>query len=277
MVSHSIKASASKGFTLVELIVVITILAILGTIGFISLQGYSANSRDTKRTSDLRSLTSAMGVKSTEGLTLSALVSPVAAQLLTVASTSVAGAASTATDLFAGTPNYVTLDLDPNGFKDNGQDYKIGVTTRKGGDFQIAATSEKLEPTGKAALVTGTYLGRTVAVSTSTSLPIAAVDIANDTITLAAADIGKYKAGDTLGVLSGLTTMAPTAFVVRSVSSDGLTLKMTTDITAAPTAVGTIALGAPATGTAETTGLIRSVVNAITPVVNGSTTALPYN
>ncbi|MDD2871732.1 MAG: prepilin-type N-terminal cleavage/methylation domain-containing protein [Candidatus Gracilibacteria bacterium] len=41
------------GFTLVELIVVITILLILGTIAFISLQGYSENSRDSARISDL--------------------------------------------------------------------------------------------------------------------------------------------------------------------------------------------------------------------------------
>jgi prepilin-type N-terminal cleavage/methylation domain-containing protein len=59
----AIKASASKGFTLVELIVVITILAILGTIGFISLQGYSANSRDAKRTNDLRALTTSLSTK----------------------------------------------------------------------------------------------------------------------------------------------------------------------------------------------------------------------
>ncbi len=42
-----------KAFTLVELIVVITILAILWTIAFISLQWYSADARDSVRTSDL--------------------------------------------------------------------------------------------------------------------------------------------------------------------------------------------------------------------------------
>jgi len=45
-------------FTLVELIVVITILAILWSIAFISLQGYSADARNSKRTSDLNSLIS---------------------------------------------------------------------------------------------------------------------------------------------------------------------------------------------------------------------------
>jgi prepilin-type N-terminal cleavage/methylation domain-containing protein len=45
-----------KAFSLVELIVVITILAILWLITFIALQGYSANVRDVKRISDVRSL-----------------------------------------------------------------------------------------------------------------------------------------------------------------------------------------------------------------------------
>lgn len=42
-----------KGFTLVELIVVITILAILWTIAFISFQGYSKDSRNSVRISDV--------------------------------------------------------------------------------------------------------------------------------------------------------------------------------------------------------------------------------
>lgn len=41
-------------FTLVELIVVITILAVLATVAFISFQGYSQNSRDVKRTTDIK-------------------------------------------------------------------------------------------------------------------------------------------------------------------------------------------------------------------------------
>ncbi len=60
-----IKIQLTKGFTLVELIVVITILAILGTIGFISLQGYSTQSRDSKRISDLRSIGTAVNVTNT--------------------------------------------------------------------------------------------------------------------------------------------------------------------------------------------------------------------
>ena len=48
--------NVSKGFTLVELIVVITILAILWTIAFLSLQGYSQNARDWVRVSDIKNI-----------------------------------------------------------------------------------------------------------------------------------------------------------------------------------------------------------------------------
>lgn len=64
-----------KGFTLVELIVVITILAILATIAFISLQGYSQDAKNSKVGSDLRTLSSAIETRLTEGMTLTSVVS----------------------------------------------------------------------------------------------------------------------------------------------------------------------------------------------------------
>ncbi len=50
------KNNFNKAFTLVELIVVITILAVLATVAFISFQGYSTESRDTKRKTDLATI-----------------------------------------------------------------------------------------------------------------------------------------------------------------------------------------------------------------------------
>ena len=65
---------AQKGFTLVELIVVITILAILGTIAFISLQGYSQDAKNSKVTSDLRTLASSIETRLTDGMDLTTIV-----------------------------------------------------------------------------------------------------------------------------------------------------------------------------------------------------------
>jgi prepilin-type N-terminal cleavage/methylation domain-containing protein len=45
-----------QAFTLVELIVVITILAVFLSLAFISFQGYSTESRDTKRMTDIATL-----------------------------------------------------------------------------------------------------------------------------------------------------------------------------------------------------------------------------
>jgi len=61
----------------VELIVVITILAILGTIAFISLQGYSQDAKNSKVSSDLGTLASAIEISNTKGVTtISSLLDP---------------------------------------------------------------------------------------------------------------------------------------------------------------------------------------------------------
>ncbi len=67
--------NTNKAFTLVELIVVITILAILGTIAFISLQGYSQDAKNSKVSSDLGTLASAIEISNTKGdTTISSLL-----------------------------------------------------------------------------------------------------------------------------------------------------------------------------------------------------------
>lgn len=55
----------SRGFTLVELIVVITIVWILATIGFVSYSGYLTGARDTNRISQLTKLSDALQVYET--------------------------------------------------------------------------------------------------------------------------------------------------------------------------------------------------------------------
>lgn len=149
----------SGGFTLVELIVVITILAILGTIGFISIQGYSSQSRDSKRLSDIRTLSSVVTIKSSDGMTLSSLVADTSSKSTT--STAIGGAylSLLSNDEYtAGIPAYTTLGVGGN-FKDGTKDYRIGISSRNGGVFQIAATMEN--GGSKIASVVGNYSPRT--------------------------------------------------------------------------------------------------------------------
>jgi prepilin-type N-terminal cleavage/methylation domain-containing protein len=80
--------NTKSAFTLVELIVVITILAILGTIAFISLQGYSADARNSKRTSDLNNITSSLNIKLTTGM---GVMSAIADSTSALASVDLAG------------------------------------------------------------------------------------------------------------------------------------------------------------------------------------------
>lgn len=58
--------NTKKAFTLVELIVVITILAVLATVAFISLTGHAQDAKNSKVSSDLRTLASAIETKATK-------------------------------------------------------------------------------------------------------------------------------------------------------------------------------------------------------------------
>ena len=160
--------NTKKAFTLVELIVVITILAILGTIAFISLQGYSADARNSKRTSDLGNIQSAISLKQVEGVPLLSFVTTNA--LNVVATPNIAGLLDASASYDAGTPSYTVLNVVEKDFKDpNDKAYRIGGTTYKGGAFQLAAT---MEVDGvDTASVNGTYVART-----ATAQDITAID-----------------------------------------------------------------------------------------------------
>ncbi len=266
------KATASnKGFTLVELIVVITILAILGTIGFLSLQGYSANARDSKRTSDLRSLSTSVTTQATSGVAYTAFANSTASGGLALASAPLAGKTPSATEYVGGIPNYTTLGVDAGKFKDpQGQDYKVGTSTLAGGVFQFAAT---LEAGGTpTSAVNGNYnariAGSTAVVGVTATGSAAAAPNTPLTLTIPATAINQFKRGDTVTYGAGVT-----AATVNNISGDGTT------VTIVPTTVTTQAAGGAtlklSNGT-ETSGLVAQKGGTTTGVVDNSTTTLPY-
>jgi len=245
--------NTKKAFTLVELIVVITILAILGTIAFISLQGYSADARNSKRTSDLGNIQSAISLKQVEGVPLLSFVTNNAENDLV--SPDIAGLLDAGTAYDAGTPSYTVLNVVEKDFKDpNDKAYRIGATTLKAGAFQLAATME-VDGVDTAA-VNGTYVARGSGTITPTSYDSGVVTIPDTSANF-------FKVNDTVTTASGTTT-------ISKVSRDGVTITL-----ASGTGAGDIYLALP-----EVSGLIwASVVTTATlldPVVNLDVTALPY-
>lgn len=132
-----------KGFTLVELIVVITILAILGTIAFISLQGYSQDAKNSKVTSDIRTLTSAIETSLTDG-TVSSIDSAVSdngggnditsgnvADGRSIAAADVSSTGTGVTAYEVGTVNFAALRQNDSDFK-----YSVGNLEQ---DYLMAA------------------------------------------------------------------------------------------------------------------------------------------
>ena len=249
--------NTKNAFTLVELIVVITILAILGTIAFISLQGYSADARNSKRTSDIGNIQSAMSLKQVEWVPLQSFVGDTTAEMtiIALAGTGVADQAK----YTAGAPSYTVLNVVQKDFLDPKSDkaYKVWVTEERGGVFQVAATMEK--DGTNTALLNGTFVQR---LSTQTGT-VASVDVAGSSITLADGTANYFKVGDRLNLSGSLDT------TVTKVSRDGVTLTLAV----APVAgdVGNIFLAV-----SESAGLINGKGLTNTPVINLSTTALPY-
>jgi len=202
--------NTKKAFTLVELIVVITILAILGTIAFISLQGYSADARNSKRTEDLNNMAGSINIKSTEGASLISFVGDTSSSLT---AGEIGGAVLAAGNYNSGKPNYTALSIKESDFKDpKNVDYKIGVTTKKNGQFEIAATVENGSGENSAK-ITGNYSTRGANSIT--------LDSGSGTTTgvLAATDINRVFKGD---IISDGTT----DLTVDKVSADGKTLTL---------------------------------------------------
>lgn len=249
--------NTKKAFTLVELIVVITILAILGTIAFISLQWYSSDARNSKRTSDLNSVVSAVSTAQTKGTPILSLVDTVTANTLTTINIAWTGATD-GTNYEAGTPNYVALEVKEDDFKDpNGDEYVMGVTTKISGKYEIAASMENgsWEETAK---VQWTYVPRTTAISLTVSNMAS-----TNSVTIADADINRLQRGDTVG--DGTST----GTTIVAVSADGKTLTLS-DTTLTGTTLNL--------GSVETAWLIAKVAPtpSTTTAVTNNGTNLPY-
>ena len=244
-------------FTLVELIVVITILAILWSIAFISLQGYSADARNSKRTSDLNSLISGITTQLAQWQSVFNFVSGTANN---VPSISIAWATPSGTEYAAWTVNYSALPIKAADFKDPSanQDYIIWATTKINGKYELAASMEQWAGQRTARLVwnfnpraattSGTYLTGS-----------------NNTVTLTdSSKINFFALWDT--VLAWWTTTT-----ITRVSADGTTLTLGAS---AWTLTGTVALAV-----SESAGLIWTP--STTPVTSSWVvtdwgTRLPY-
>ncbi len=235
--------NTKTGFTLVELIVVITILAILGTIAFISLGSYTADARNAKRLDGISKLATAIDNDQLSGKSLLAYVADSANAVTGV---SVAGTAGTATDYQAGNINPTALNVKAEQFEDPSQTdelYRIGVSTRAGGVYELAAKLE--EGSTSRASVKGNYSPRGTTSATATAGT-------NSVVLTNVTDINFFKVGDTTD--NG---------VVTAISPDGLT------VTVDGTPGASIALSA-----AESTGLVGT--DGGVAVVNDDITNFPY-
>lgn len=127
-----------------ELIVVITILAILATIAFISYQGYTTDARNAKRSQDINSITSKIGEKRAASQIPMASLTDTSTINNKLDTFDIAGynEGNMPADTYnAGPINYSILALKQSDFQDPDSNtaYRLGWTTKKGGQFEIAA------------------------------------------------------------------------------------------------------------------------------------------
>lgn len=206
------------GFTLIELIVVITILAILGTIAFISLQGYSADARNSKRLSDINSISSAMWIKQTEGVSLMNLVTADPERTVTG---NLAGVTIDTTSYTAGQPNYTLLGIKESEFSDPSKKkaYLVGVTTTGGGRSQFVSLKE--EDGDFKIQISGNFVGRQTSKASDTN---GTITDGSNKITMTK-DLGRFKVGDTVngGKITSISDDMTTLTTKDNYSWDTLT------------------------------------------------------
>ncbi len=136
--------NTKRAFTLVELIVVITILAILGTIAFISLQGYSQEARNSKVTSDLRNLVTAIETDAARNGTnlLDMVTGSAPDNEITGGATVGSGQTATGSSYLVGNVNLAAIGQGSEDFKDpnsNDADYLMSAVAVNGfGGYQVA-------------------------------------------------------------------------------------------------------------------------------------------
>lgn len=151
--------STKKAFTLVELIVVITILAVLATVAFISLTGYSQDAKNSKVTSDVRTLVSAVEAKMTKDGTLPTTLITAATvfddnTMVDGANNQYAsGAVISASSYAVGEMNFQALGQNGDDFNADGKKYAVAGA---GTYYQIAG--EILEDAQFTAVVKGNYV-----------------------------------------------------------------------------------------------------------------------
>lgn len=255
--------STKKAFTLVELIVVITILAVLGTIAFISLQGYSWDARNTKRTSDLGNIASAITTKSAQWVPLVSFLDGTAiTNNIVPAATLVlawSGAVTIPGEYNVTAPNYIALWVKEEDFKDpNDKPYPLAITTKIRGKYELAASME--DGAGWfIAKIAWTYNPR----ADTTLVDIVSVDLVNHLVVLDNSSAGFFQRGDELHDDAG----TPVPYIIKKIAMDGVTITLEDSKALADT--NTLALL-----TSESASLIYDVVN--TDFVTDWNEILPY-
>jgi prepilin-type N-terminal cleavage/methylation domain-containing protein len=256
--------NTKNAFTLVELIVVITILAILGTIAFISLQWYSADARNSKRTSDVSNILSKMNIWLIDWVPIMSFIAD-NTKALTWADLGWNTGITDVAEYKAWIPNYTVLNVVPKDFKDpkSDEDYAIGATTYAGWVFEVAATFERDgTETGE---IKWTFNPRDTTPYDGT--------VSDSSFTLDDENANRFKLNDSVTITHSWGTETDTANITK-VSRDGITL--TFDVSGLTVGSGSVVLNNPESG-----GLINGVdpvdgLTTDTPVTNWSTTSLPY-